>query len=232
MRILLLIIALITIVPSTYLLAQSPDLDRYTAGRKPRGARSFSRSPQEGDSWSERHPEFMQELTTGFYQYQIPFDPTNLYKLPDQVWLQGFNYVPRYVLWTKGDLLSMTAGSNLGLAIQFSNLGSIFMINVPLSFELNLGRGSMSENDDPVGVYAGLGVEYNFVNDLLPKAYYDPDGNIVETVNNLNQWGLQWTAGIRARVAGRPFVLRISRTLGVPSQKVTLTHLGFGVSLF
>jgi hypothetical protein len=174
----------------------------------------------------------MQELTTGFYMYQMPYDPTNLYDLPPQVLLQGFNYVPRYALWTKGDLLSLTAGSNLGLAIQLSNLGSVFMINAPLSLELNLGRGSMADNDDPVGVYAGLGVEYNFVNDLLPKAYFDANDNLIEKVNNLSQWGLQWTAGIRVRVAGRPYVLRISRTLGTPSQKVILNHLGFGISMF
>jgi hypothetical protein len=212
--------------------AQSPDLDRYTSSKGQRRARSSPEFSQEGSSWSERHPEFMQELTTGIYLYQIPSDPTNLISLPTQIMLQGFNYVPRYALWTREDILSLTAGTNLGLALQLSNLGSVFMINVPLNFELNLGRGSMTNNDDPVGIYAGLGVEYNFVNDLLPKAYMDVSGNVIETVNNLNQWGLQWTAGFRAKVAGRPYVLRISRTLGVPSQKVVLTHLGFGVSLF
>lgn len=212
--------------------AQSTDLDRYTSSKGQRRGRSSRDFSEEGSSWADRHPQFMQELTTGIYLYQIPFDPTNLYDLPPQIMLQGFNYVPRYALWTKGDILSLTAGTNLGLALQISNFGSVFMINLPLSFELNLGRGSMANNDDPVGVYAGLGVEYNFVNDLLPRAYLDASDNLVETVNNLSQWGLQWTAGLRAKIAGRPYVLRISRTLGVPSQKVVLTHLGLGVSMF
>ncbi|MFM7748604.1 MAG: hypothetical protein ACKO7X_11885, partial [Bacteroidota bacterium] len=87
------------------------------------------------------------------------------------------------------------------------------------NFELNLGRGSMADNDDPVGIYAGLGIEYNFVNNLF-------------LASDLNQFGLQWTGGIRAKFQGRPIVVRISRTLGTPSQKVTITHLGFGISMF
>jgi len=233
MRLLPILLLLATITVSGPVQAQSTDLDRYTSAKgQQRRARSSSTQGDGGYGWSERHPEFMQELTTGIYLYQMPYDPTNLYSLPPQVLLQGFNYVPRYALWNKGDLMSLTAGSNLGLAIQFSNLGSVFMINAPLGLELNLGRGSMADNDDPVGVYAGLGGEYNFVNDLLPKAYFDANGTLVEKVNNLSQWGLQWTAGIRVRVAGRPYVLRISRTLGTPTQKVILTHLGFGVSMF
>lgn len=232
MRLLPILFIVISILLTGHLRAQSPDLDRYTSSKGNRKTRSSSGRSEGGHSWADRHPEFMQEFTTGIYSYQIPFDQTNLFDMPPQILLQGFNYVPRYALWTKGDLLSVTAGTNLGLALQFSNLGSIFMINSPLSFELNLGRGSMADNDDPVGVYAGLGVEYNFVNDLLPRAYIDTNSQRIETVDNLSQWGLQWTGGIRARVAGRPYVLRISRTLGVPSQKVTLTHLGFGVSMF
>ena len=232
MRLLPIVLIMATLTVSGPAHAQGTDLDRYTSSKGQRRLRSTSSQSDGGYGWSERHPEFMQELTTGIYLYQMPYDPTNLYDLPSQILLQGFNYVPRYALWTKEDLLSLTVGSNLGLALQLSNMGSVFMINAPLNLELNLGRGSIANNDDPVGVYAGLGVEYNFVNDLLPKAYEDANGNIVETLNNLSQWGLQWTAGIRLRVAGRPLVLRISRTLGTPSQKVPLTHLGFGVSMF
>ncbi|MFM7589643.1 MAG: hypothetical protein ACKO55_11075 [Bacteroidota bacterium] len=199
--------------------AQSPDLDRYTSSKGTRKAKAMNSENEEGDTWASRHPEFMQELTTGLYWYQIPTVPDNVLPMSSQIFLQGFNYVPRYALWKGGDIVSLTAGSNLGFALQISNFGSLFMVNVPLNFELNLGRGSMADNDDPVGIYAGLGIEYNFVNNLF-------------LASDLNQFGLQWTGGIRAKFQGRPMVVRISRTLGTPSQKVAITHLGLGISMF
>ncbi len=210
-------------------LAQSPDLDRYTSSKGTRKAKMTNSENEEGDSWASKHPEFMQELTTSLYWYQIP---TDLILMPPQFFLKGFNYVPRYALWKGGDILSLTAGTNLGFALQFSNIGSLFMVNVPLNFELNLGRGSLADNDDPIGVYAGLGLEYNFVNNFFLRYYEDDSGNSYEKISDLNQFGLQWTGGIRVKFQGRPLVVRVSRTLGNPSRKVAITHLGFGISMF
>jgi len=212
--------------------AQSPDLDRYTSSKGTRKAKAMNSENEDGDTWASRHPEFMQELTTGLYWYQIPTASVDVLPMSSQIFLQGFNYVPRYALWKGGDIVSLTAGSNVGFALQISNFGSLFMVNVPLNFELNLGRGSMADNDDPVGIYAGLGMEYNFVNNLFLDTYEDVNGNTYQKLSDLNQFGLQWTGGIRAKFQGRPMVVRISRTLGTSSQKVAITHIGLGISMF
>jgi len=213
--------------------SQGTDIERYAGSGKGSRARTRSQAQAGGPTWAERNPEFMQELTTGIYRYLLQ-DPTlSRYGIPTQYLLQGFNYIPRYALKSWGDRTSLTVGSNAGLVLQFSNLGSIFMVNLPLLVELNVGRGSRADNEDPVGLYAGLGVEYNFVNDLIPKLIYDTNGVPVDVgFGNLNQVALLWTAGIRARVAGRPYVLRFAQTVGVPSQQVRVFHIGFGVSMF
>jgi len=206
--------------------AQGGAIDRYAAGSrsKPRAGRSESSHRMA----RQARPEFMQELTTGLYWYQ----PTNLSSGSGLV-LQGFNYSPRYAFWAPNELMSVSAGSNLGLALQWSNLGSLFMVNVPMLLELNLGRGSLADRDDAVGFFGGFGLEYNFINNFWVKRDLDNSGNIIrEYYSNLNQWGLLYSAGARVLLGGRPYALRFSQSLGVPSQNVRVTQVGLGTSLY
>ena len=219
-------VGLLLLVAPVEAWAQGGAIDRYAAGskRNPRAGRSASSARMERPA----RPEFMQELTTGLYWYQ----PTATSLGPGLV-LQGFNYSPRYAFWSPNDLMSVSAGSNLGLALQWSNFGSLFMVNVPLLVELNLGRGSLADRDDAVGFFGGLGLEYNFINNFWLNREVDSFGNIIrEYQSNLNQWGLMYSAGARVLLGGRPYVLRFSQSLGVPSQNVRVTHLGLGTSLY
>jgi hypothetical protein len=152
-------VGLLLLVAPVEAWAQGGAIDRYAAGskRNPRAGRSATSTRMERPA----RPEFMQELTTGLYWYQ----PTATSLGPGLV-LQGFNYSPRYAFWSPNDLMSVSAGSNLGLALQWSNFGSLFMVNVPLLVELNLGRGSLADRDDAVGFFGGLGLEYNFINNF------------------------------------------------------------------
>lgn len=221
----------LTLIGDPGLFAQNPDLDRYISpGKRKEGNRA-------GAARKRLDPKdsgigLMQELHTGIYWYEYPKDPTNLVQLPPYLVLNGFNYVPRYAFWSSGDHVSLSIGSNVGFALQLSNFGSVFMLNIPVNMELNIGRGSKVDNEDPVGAFAGFGLEYNFVNDFIPRVVVAPNGDYVESVSNLSQVGFQWTAGARLRIAGRPYSLRYTRSLFMPTQKVMVNHFGFGVSLF
>jgi len=136
--------------------------------------------------------QFMQELGSAVY-FMIPQGAGALYEIS----LPGICYSLRYPWHVRGDDFSVSTGTYGTVGLNISNLGSYFMLQLPLLTEVNLGRGSTLQNPRNLGVSAGLGPELTTLSGL-----------------NITQVNLTYSLALRFRLAGRPVYLRYGSSIG------------------
>ena len=136
--------------------------------------------------------QLMQELGSAVY-FMIPQGAGALYEIS----LPGICYSLRYPWHVQGDDFSISTGTYGTVGLNISNLGSYFMLQLPLLTEVNLGRGSTLQNPRNLGVSAGLGPELTTLSGL-----------------NITQVNLTYSLALRFRLAGRPVYLRYGSSIG------------------
>ena len=136
--------------------------------------------------------QLMQELGSAVY-FMIPQGAGALYEIS----LPGICYSLRYPWHVRGDDFSVSTGTYGTVGLNISNLGSYFMLQLPLLTEVNLGRGSTLQNPRNLGVSAGLGPELTTLSGL-----------------NITQVNLTYSFALRFRLAGRPVYLRYGSSIG------------------
>jgi|GEM_PF-844452 len=134
----------------------------------------------------------MQELGSAVY-FMIPEGAGTLYEIS----LPGICYSLRYPWHVRGDDFSISTGTYGTVGLNISNLGSYFMLQLPMLTEVNLGRGSTRGNPRNLGVSAGLGPELTTLTGL-----------------NITQVNLSYSLALRFRLAGRPLYLRYGSSIG------------------
>lgn len=128
--------------------------------------------------------------------------------------LPGFQYIGRYNVYEKNDVLGMAISAHPSIGLQMDNFfGSFFMLNVPVMLEGTVGRGSTRYNQQWVGLSLGVGPEFNLV-------------------NGFNQFGLSSAATFRFNLGGRYYFIRYSTSIVRPTEGVYITALSFGNSFF
>lgn len=223
----LIVVAFLIFFSTLRLFGQSKELDRYVNSQN--GDQKSNRLNKIGGDALNFTQKIMHELSGGYNQYLLPYNISDFSNLR---FLQSINYIPRYPVWKGGDLTSLTIGSDIGVALQFSNMGNIFVLNLPLNLEFNVGRGSSLLNDDLAGVFVGLGAGYNFANKMIPIFVEDSSGFWLSEFENLSQFGLHWSAGIRVLLFKRPYSIRLSQSLFEPTQQVNISTISFGISFY
>ena len=136
--------------------------------------------------------QLMQELGSAVY-FMIPEGAGTLYEIS----LPGICYSLRYPWHVRGDDFSISTGTYGTVGLNISNLGSYFMLQLPMLTEVNLGRGSTRGNPRNLGVSAGLGPELTTLAGL-----------------NIPQVNLSYSLALRFRLAGRPLYLRYGSSIG------------------
>lgn len=136
--------------------------------------------------------QLMQELGSAVY-FMIPEGAGTLYEIS----LPGICYSLRYPWHVRGDDFSISTGTYGTVGLNISNLGSYFMLQLPMLTEVNLGRGSTRGNPRNLGVSAGLGPELTTLTGL-----------------NITQVNLSCSLALRFRLAGRPLYLRYGSSIG------------------
>lgn len=136
--------------------------------------------------------QLMQELGSAVY-FMIPEGAGTLYEIS----LPGICYSLRYPWHVRGDDFSISTGTYGTVGLNISNLGSYFMLQLPMLTEVNLGRGSTRGNPRNLGVSAGLGPELTTLTGL-----------------NITQVNLSYSLALRFRLAGRPLYLRYGSSIG------------------
>ena len=136
--------------------------------------------------------QLMQELGSAVY-FMIPEGAGTLYEIS----LPSICYSLRYPWHVRGDDFSISTGTYGTVGLNISNLGSYFMLQLPMLTEVNLGRGSTRGNPRNLGVSAGLGPELTTLTGL-----------------NITQVNLSYSLALRFRLAGRPLYLRYGSSIG------------------
>ena len=136
--------------------------------------------------------QLMQELGSAFY-FMLPQGAGALYEIS----LPGICYSLRYPWHVRGNDFSISTGVYSTVGLTISNLGSYFMLQLPLLTEVNFGRGSTLQNTRNLGVSAGLGPELTTLSGL-----------------NITQVNLTYSLAMRFRLAGRPIYLRYGSSFG------------------
>lgn len=136
--------------------------------------------------------QLMQELGSAVY-FMIPQGAGALYEIS----LPGICYSLRYPWHVRGDDFSISTGTYGTVGLNISNLGSYFMLQLPILTEVNLGRGSTLQNPRNLGLSAGLGPELTTLSGL-----------------NITQVNLTYSLALRFRLAGRPVYLRYGSSIG------------------
>jgi len=141
---------------------------------------------------AEFKDQLMQELGSAFY-FMTPQGAGALYEIS----LPGICYSLRYPWHVRGNDFSISSGAYSTIGLTISNLGSYFMLQLPLLTEVNFGRGSTLQNPRNLGVSAGLGPELTTLSGL-----------------NITQVNLTYSLALRFRLAGRPVYLRYGSSIG------------------
>ena len=130
----------------------------------------------------------------------------------------SFGFYPRYNFITPKDWLSLSIGSpsSFGFDFQAGSNGTLFryLIDVPLSLDLNIGARATSKNESLFGAFLGAGLAYNFMH-----VYYAGDKLDVNTFGPFMHGGLRWTMN------GRPSGIRISFLQGLASSEATRSNV-------
>lgn len=202
---------------SQLVLAQEDAYDAYLnkKGKQEEGVEGGKTRPATAQ-WRQ---QYMQEMGASFYV----FDFTQRYFFqgaPASATLMGIDYVGRFIVYEQNDNLSASVGTRSSLGLEFNSLwGSFFMLNLPILIEANLGRGSSLYNTSKVGLFAGLGPEFNLLTSSNPFL-------------RTTQVGAVYSVGLRFQLFGNPYYLRYGRSIGNPSGTVPIATISFGNSFF
>ncbi|MBA4302963.1 MAG: hypothetical protein C0424_01925 [Sphingobacteriaceae bacterium] len=128
--------------------------------------------------------------------------------------LPGIQYIGRYNLYEKNDILGLALSTHPSLGFQADPFfGTFFMLNMPVLIEGTVGKGSNLFNQQWVGLSLGVGPEFNLL-------------------NRFNQFGLSGAATFRFTLAQRAYFIRYSASLSRPTEGVYISSISFGNSLF
>lgn len=209
-----LLLLAILLSSSSLLLAQEDAYDEYLNKKDTKEGSSPSK-PKKAD-WRQH---YMHEMGASFYVY----DFTNRYFFPgapSSATLMGIDYAGRFVVYEKTDNLSASVGTRSSLGLEFNSLwGSFFMLNLPVLVEGNLGRGSSLYNESKIGIFAGIGPEFN----LLTSS---------NALLRTTQVGAVYSLGLRFQLFGNAYYLRYGQSIGTPSGSVAIRTLSIGNSFF
>jgi len=146
---------------------------------------------------------------------------------------EGLTYSPRFnFIETEG--LSLSVGIPLTLGISYSTEymsyggyynegGSVgFIVNVPLMLNLNMGRGSSTENTSKFGYFIGAGYGYHHGDFLVD----DLSGYLIS--ESVNATGPAANAGFRIGVGGgqKNIEVRFSYMKGLNENRPNLFGVG------
>ena len=151
---------------------------------------------------------------------------------------EGVTYFPRFnFLETEALSFSVDIPLSIGISastsIYSSNSGGYysepasvgFVANVPLIFNLNMGRGATKDNSDRYGYFVGAGFGYHHGDFITTQT----DGNGYEYSGNksINSFGPAANAGFRIGVgnAHRNIEIRLSYMKGLNENKASLFGL-------
>jgi len=193
-------------------LAQENAYDEYLNGKK-RSAKT-SKNDKKPSNYRER---YLQDAGVSFYWFDV-----NSVFGPVTIAMPGINYIGRLVLNQNPDKYSLSVGTHPSLGLQFGNLGSFFMLTIPVMLEGTIGLGSSLFNEAPIGAFIGFGPEYNIVRSW---------GELALPVR-IDQLAAVASAGIRFRIRDRGYYLRYSEAFWAPVQGQYFRTVSFGNSLF
>lgn len=205
----------VLLLSSRPLLAQEDAYDAYLnkKGKQEGGEAGNKAKPA---NWRQ---QYMQEMGASFYV----FDFSKRYFFagaPASATLMGLDYVGRFIVYEQNDNLSASVGTRSSLGLEFNSIwGSFFMLNLPVLIEANIGRGSSLYNTSKVGLFAGLGPEFNLLTSSNPFL-------------RTTQVGAVFAVGLRFQLFGNPYYLRYGQSIGPPSGSVPITTLSIGNSFF
>lgn len=121
----------------------------------------------------------------------------------NQLFYYSFGVFPRYNFWAPKDYLSFSVGTpaNLGLEFAAANGSSVllWMVDLPLTLDFNLGARATKFNNSPLGFFAGGGLNYNFMNITLNGEPF-----------NFHTFGPVVHGGFRFKINGRQSGIRLS----------------------
>ena len=159
---------------------------------------------------------FSYEILAGFF---IPSSIPLVY--------YSFGFYPRYNILAPKDWISLSVGSptNAGFDFAAGSGGSLirYMLDIPLTLDVNLGARATKDNTSIFGAFLGAGLNYNFMHVTFNN--YKAD---VNTFGPVIHGGLRWMMN------GRPSGIRISYLTGLsfdglPSNRVFAFSFVYGI---
>jgi hypothetical protein len=139
----------------------------------------------------------------------------------------GFGFYPRYNIIAPKDWISLSIGSpsNVGIDFAAGSFGTLFryMIDIPITMDVNLGARATKNNESLFGAFLGAGLNYDFMHIALN-----------DTKLNINTFGPVMHGGFRWTMNGRPSGVRFSYLTGIsfddlPSNKVISFTFVYGI---
>jgi hypothetical protein len=105
--------------------------------------------------------------------------------------IPALTYSPRWNIQKWNDNTTLSIGTHFGLNFGIYT-NDIYVLDIPIMMELNFGHGSHSQNEHNVGQFIGLGYGYSEIDEM----------DISD--------GIVFNAGIRKKLMGESFGLRVS----------------------
>ena len=126
-----------------------------------------------------------------------------------QIGVIGFDYTPRYLLTEIGTSgsVSLSAPLAFGFTLSSDPRFNYIMVDIPICAEVAIGHEASRTVDFPVGAFAGVGGDYNFLSGSSLR---------------LNSFSPIFTFGARVFLGRQSYTLRIIKALTVPQEGQTI----------